>query len=137
MTGVGNLSLTEKKSIQRFGLIAFVLFGLLFSLGVWRGKILPMILFGILGTLGLGFICLPETLSPVYHTWLKISHFLGRVVTTFFLVLLYYFVITPAALIKRFLGGRPIPMKIDKNAKTYWVNRQEPAQSKERFGKRF
>jgi hypothetical protein len=134
---VGNLSLTEKKSIQRFGLIAFVLFGLLFSLGLWRGKILPIILFGILGTLGLGFICLPETLSPVYNKWLKISHFLGRMVTTFFLVLLYYLVITPAALIKRVLGGRPIPMKIDKNTKTYWVNRQEPAQSKERFGKRF
>jgi hypothetical protein len=40
---------------------------------------------------------------------------IGRVITTIILTLSYYLVITPAALIKRVFGGRPLPLKPDKN----------------------
>ena len=85
----------------------------------------------------MGFILLPVPLKPVYKTWLKITHFIGRVITTIMLTLLYYLVITPAALIKRIFGGRPLPLKPDKNVFSYWVLREEPAQPRERFLKRF
>ena len=58
-------------------------------------------------------------------------------ITTLILALAYYLVITPAALIKMLFGGRPLPIKPDKKALSYWVDRTEPVQPKERFIKRY
>ncbi len=96
-----------------------------------------MYFFGLLATLGLGFILLPGPLRPVHTVWLKIAHTLGRIITTLVLALAYYLVITPSALLKRIFGGRPLPLKPDRNASSYWVTRDEPAQPKERFLRRY
>ncbi len=132
-----SLNSTDTKQIRKFGLIALIFFGCLCALGIWLEKPFPTYLFGILSALGLGFILFPHQLRPVFVAWLKIAHFLGRVVTTLMLTLAYYLVITPAALIKRIFGGTPLPIKPDKNASSYWVNRTEPNQPKERFLKRY
>jgi hypothetical protein len=134
---VKNSSWIEKKEIRRFGLIAFIFFGFLFLLGVWKEKPLPVFLFGFLSCLGFGFLIVPLQLRHVYHIWLKVSHFIGRVFTTIILALAYYLVITPSAFIKRLFGGTPIPLRPDKDASTYWVQRSEPGQPIERFFKRF
>jgi len=68
---------------------------------------------------------------------MKVAHLIGRMVNTLILAIAYYAVITPSALIKRALGGAPIPTRPDKRASSYWVERTEPAQAKERFLKRF
>jgi hypothetical protein len=123
--------------IRKFGLIAFIFFGVLCGVGLWTKKPVPTYLFGLLCVLGLGFILAPGPLKPLYGAWLKVAHFIGRIVTTLILTLAYYLVITPTALIKRLFGGRPLPLKPDKKATSYWVPRTEPAQPKERFLKRF
>ena len=127
----------SEKEIRKFGIIAFVFFGSLCGLGLWTKKPVPTYLFGSLSVLGLGFILIPARLRPVYTVWLKIAHVIGRIITTLILAMAYYVVITPAALIKRVFGGRPLPVKPDKEATSYWVARTEPAQPKERFLKRY
>ena len=92
---------------------------------------------GVLTLLGAGFVMIPMGMKPVYRTWLRIAHLIGRGITTLMLTLGFYLVITPAGLLKRVFGGRPLPLKPDKNAATYWVKRMEPAQPKERFIKRY
>jgi len=131
------LNSIDTKQIRTFGLIALIFFGLLCALGIWSGKPLPTYLFGTLFALGLGFISFPHQLRPVFVRWLKIAHFMGRIVTALILTLAYYLVITPAALIKRIFGGTPLPIKPDKNVSSYWVTRKEPVQSKEQLLKRF
>ena len=132
-----SLNSTDTKQIRTFGLIALIFFGFLCAIGIWSDKPLPTYLFGTLSALGLGFILLPYRLRPVFVAWLKIAHFLGRVVTTLILALAYYLVITPAAFTKRIFGGTPLPIKPDKNVSSYWMTRKEAAQSKEQFFKRF
>jgi hypothetical protein len=132
-----SLNSTDTKQIRIFGLIALLFFGCLCALGIWFEKFLPTYLFGTLSALGLGFILFPHQLRPVFVAWLKIAHFIGRVVTTLILTLAYYFVITPAVLIKRIFGGAPLPIRPDKNVSSYWVTRKEAVQSKEQFLKRF
>jgi hypothetical protein len=100
-------------------------------------RALPTYLFGFLSAAGAGFILMPGPLRPAHAAWLKVAHFVGQVVTTLMLTLAFYLVITPSGLIKRLFGGRPLPVKPDKEAPTYWVERKEPAQPKERFLKRF
>jgi hypothetical protein len=132
-----NSNSTSNKDIRRFGVIAFVFFGALSGIGLWTKKPVPTYFFGSLSVLGLGFILIPTPLRPVYDTWLRIAHFLGKIFTMLILALAYYLVITPAALIKRLFGGRPLPLKPDKGALSYWATRTEPVQPKERFIKRY
>jgi len=132
-----NSNLTNPAEIRKFGVIGSIFFGTLFAVSVWRDRISAAYFFGLLAVLSIGFILLPVQLKPVYAVWLKIAHFIGSKVTIVILTVLFYFVITPAALIKRIFGGRPLPVKPDPNATTYWVTRLEPAQPKERFPKRY
>ena len=127
----------DVKDIRRFGIIAFIFFGVLCTLGIWRHKPVPIHLFGTLSVLGLGFIILPYQLKPIYNAWLKIAHFIGKIITALMLILAYYLIITPAGLLKRIFSGSPLPLKPDKDIDSYWVTRDEPAQSKERFIKRY
>jgi hypothetical protein len=123
--------------MRKFGFRAFVLFGLLCTLGIWLNKWMPVSLFGFLALLGLGFIMVPCRLQLVYLAWLKAAHFIGKAVTIAVLTLVYYLVITPTALLKRVFGGRPLPLLPDKDASSYWIARAEPAQPRERFMKRY
>jgi len=132
-----NSNLTNPREIRRFGVIGCLFFGTLFAAAVWRDKTLLTYFFGLLALLSIGFILLPGQLKPVYLFWLKIAHFMGAKITILMLTLLFYFVITPTALLKRIFGGNPLPLKPDPDAQTYWVTRPEPAQPKERFPKRF
>ena len=100
-------------------------------------KTVPTYLFGFLSILGFGFILFPFRLRYVYAGWLTIAHFIGRIITTLILTLAYYMVITISAFIKRLFGGRPLPVRPDNKVSSYWVTREEQAQTKERFLKRF
>ena len=128
---------TDRKEIRKFGTIALIFFGCLLALGIFTGKKLPVVLFGFLAALGISFILAPDRLSPVYKMWLKIGHVIGKIITTLILTILYFLVMTPAAIIKRFFGGRPLPIKPDKTISSYWVTRDEPAQPRERFFNRY
>lgn len=132
-----NSNSTEKRDIRKFGIIAFVFFGCLCGLGLWTGKAVPVYLFGSLSIIGLGFMVMPGPLRPVYAGWLKIAHFIGKVITVVMLTLAYYLMMTPSAMLKRIFGGRPLPVKPDKHADTYWVTREEKVQPRERFLKRY
>ena len=132
-----NLSLIERKEIRRFGLIAFLFFGCLCAVGFWREKVIITYLFGALSCLGIGFFLFPRPLMPIYKGWIKVANFIGKMVTIIILTLAYYLVITPSALVKRIFGGRPLPLRPDENMDSYWVPRDEPAQPKERFIKRY
>ena len=132
-----NRNSIDTKEIRRFGLIAFVFFGCLAVLGVWTQKYAPVFLFGLLAVFGLSFFLMPFRLKSVYAAWLRIAHLLGRAMTVLLLSLAYYLVITPSAFLKRLFGGRPLPIKPEKKASSYWVVRSEPVQPKERFHKRY
>jgi hypothetical protein len=132
-----NWNLTDSREIRRFGLIAFIFFGSLCALGLWNKRLVPSYIFGLLSILGCSFILVPSRLRSIYVGWLKIAHFLGTIITILILTLAYYLVITPSALIKRIFGGRPLPVMPDREASSYWVDRAEPVQPKERFIKRY
>ena len=62
-----SLNSTDIREIRKFGTIALVFFGGLTALAFWKQKLVLMLVFGILSSLGLGFLLLPHPLSPVYN----------------------------------------------------------------------
>ncbi|MBW2440314.1 MAG: hypothetical protein JRH12_07570 [Deltaproteobacteria bacterium] len=130
-------NLINPRDIRKFGAIGSLFFGTLLAVAVWRDQTPVALFFGLLTLLSIGFLLMPVRMKPVYTGWLKIAHFMGSKVTLVMLGIIFYFVMTPAALLKRIFGGRPLPIKPDPDTETYWVTRSEPAQPAERFPKRF
>ena len=130
-----NTNLINPREIRKFGVIGSLFFGTLFAVAVWRDKTLVALFFGLLSVLSIGFFLMPVQLKPFYACWLKFAHFIGSKVTILILSIMFYFVITPVGLLRRIFGGRPLPIKPDPDAGTYWVTRPEPAQPKERYPK--
>lgn len=130
-------SSTDRREIRKFGLIALVFFGTLAGLGLWRARMMVTAIFGALALLGALFLLLPGPTTPLYRGWMKIAHRIGIFMTALVLTIAYYIVITPAGLMKRIFGGRPLPFRPDPDLPTYWVERSEPAQPKARFKKRY
>ena len=131
------LSSTERREIRKFGLIALIFFGALAGVGLWRVRMVATAVFGLLAFIGVLFILMPGPTAPLYRGWMKIAHRIGIFMTALVLTIAYYVVITPAGLMKRIFGGRPLPFRPDSSLTTYWVKRSEPAQPKARFGKRY
>ena len=128
---------TDPRDIRKFGLIGVAFFGLLAALALWRDKPLALWVFGALSLGFTSFACFPAAMTPAYRAWMRAAHFVGPIVTAVILTLTYYLVITPYGLLKRLFGGRPLPLERDKRLESYWVERPEPAQPRERFSKRF
>jgi hypothetical protein len=128
---------TESRDIRKFGAVVAVFFGVLSISAVWAERSIPLYFFGSLSLLGLGFLLVPARLKPVYIGWQKAARRIGMAVTMTILTLFYVLVMTPAAFLKKRLGGPPLPLKPDPAVPTYWVARREPAQPKERFAKRY
>ena len=126
------------REIRIFGLVAFIFFGSLCSIGIWLAHPLPAYLFGFLSAAGICFIVGPLQMKPAYELWKKLGSFLARVVTQLILTLSYYLVITPVALVKRLTNGSPLPKAPDKGMESYWVAHQTLTENvKERYLKRF
>ncbi len=128
---------TDPREIRKFGAVGFLFFGVLAGIALWRHKPLPAYLFGSLSLLFTAFCIAPAALTPAYRAWMRAAHAVGSVVTAVILTLVYYLVITPYGLLKRIFGGRPLPLKPEKARASYWIERSEPAQPKERFPKRY
>jgi hypothetical protein len=130
-------SSTDRREVRKFGLIALIFFGILAGLGLWRARMGVTVLFGTLALFGALFLLLPGPTAPLYRGWMKIARRIGIFMTALVLAIAFYVVITPAGLIKRVFGGRPLPFRPDPDLPTYWVARCEPAQPKVRFRKRY
>jgi hypothetical protein len=132
-----NSNSTDLKEVRRFGLVALVLFGVLCGAGFWRESLVAVMCFGFLSATGACLAMWPAYLRSVYRGWTKIAYAISKTTTYIALAACYFAIITPAALIKRVLGGRPLPMKPDKESPSYWVTRSETLQPRERYFKRY
>ena len=73
----------------------------------------------------LSFIA-PKVLSFPNKLWFKFGIFLGSIVTPIVMILVYFITVLPTGFIMRLLGKDLLKQKLDKNAKSYWIERSEP-----------
>ncbi|MFQ5692756.1 MAG: SxtJ family membrane protein [Nitrospinota bacterium] len=63
----------------------------------------------------------------LYKGWMVFAHALGWVNTRILLVLFFFFVITPAAILARLMGKDLLSQRLDPGAETYWVPKEGEA----------
>jgi hypothetical protein len=113
-----------RKDLRVFGFgLAVIL--LVFSALAWRrGRVIAPHEF-VLGLVCAGLAGLrPQALQPVYGPWMKGARWLGKFNTWFVMALVYYLVITPYAVVSRWLAGDLLDERL-RDRDSYWHPRME------------
>lgn len=111
--GLRNFALTTASAIVVLFAIVFPwVFNLEWPLWPW---ILSLILL-VWGMLA------PQSLKPVYKTWMRFGLFMSQITTPIILGLLFFLVLTPIALLMRLFKSDTIKNKLNENRETYRVN---------------
>jgi hypothetical protein len=80
--------------------------------------------------LGLGFgvvaLVAPSVLDPLRCAWMKFGWLLGKIVSPVVMGVLLYAVVTPVGLFQRLFRRDQLRLKWDREAKSYWQNREPP-----------
>ena len=79
----------------------------------------------------------PQLLAPLNRLWIKLGLALNRVVSPVALFLVYCLAIVPTAWVLRALGKDPLRLRMDPQAKTYWIQRSPPGRADEQMKRQF
>jgi len=71
----------------------------------------------------------PKVLSVPNRLWFKFRLALGAIVAPVVMALVYFTTVVPIGLLMRLIGKDMLLLKIDKNAKSYWIQRDQPMRS--------
>lgn len=121
---------------RRFGLVvgtAFLVIGGVFYLrGQYDAAMACAVVGGLLVVAGM---VIPRRLVPVYKGWMRFAHALSKITTPVFLGVVYFVVLTPIGLLRRFFSGNPLSRS--NKEKTYWVKRDSQSAAKSNMERKF
>ena len=127
------------KKLRQFGLVALIMLVVVGLLLGWRFGIHKGIVGGICAIGIILFIMSrisPTLIRPVYAGLMIISFPFGWVISHFVMVLFYFGIITPVALVFRLFGRDVLHRRWDRQADSYWVSYPRP-DSVKRYFKQF
>ena len=117
---------TEQSSEKSFGVVFSIVFLIVAlyplinseSLRIWA--LVVSIIFFLLAFLAPKILVLPNKL------WFKFGLLIGSIVAPIVMAFVYFVTVLPTGLFMRLLGKDLLKQKLDKNAKSYWIERKQP-----------
>lgn len=122
-----------KSELNQFGLV-FGLFFLILHIILKRSDNLFIYMSALLLMVTLFFY---KVLMPLNFLWLKLGEIFGRITTSLLLGFVFYAVLTPIALLKRFLGNKDMDIDFSFDKETYWIKRNNKQVSAKDFEQQF
>ena len=129
----------EKKNLLVFGYglsVLIPLFVLLHGRKHGIGPISTVLLCAAVVILGITVFRL-EWLRSFYKYWMKVAHFIGDVISTVVLSLLFYGVFTPMGIVLRLMGKDYLDRKLDATSKSYWTKREQTKFNRKSYHQQF
>ena len=114
-------------SERSFGIVFAVVFTIVGLFPLWSSEPVrawAVVIAGIF--FSLAFIA-PHTLRPLNRVWFRFGLLLHKIVSPLIMGLIFFTTVMPIGLTMRALGKRPLSLKFDKSAKSYWIFREPPA----------
>lgn len=124
-------------SDRAFGIVftvVFVIVGLWPLTGGGSPRIWALIVAGVFLAAALMY---PTILAPLNRLWTRFGLLLHKITNPIIMGLVFFVTVTPTALIMKMMGKDPLNRKIDRNAKSYWIDRQPPGPSPETMKNQF
>jgi len=78
-----------------------------------------------------------KSLKPFYLRWMKVAHFIGTVITSIILTILFYCVFGIAGLILRLIRRDILDRKLDPQSDSYWIGKDQIAFEQEHYIRQF
>lgn len=116
------------RELRQFAGIWFPLFWVIVGgLILWRGGssfvagsiVVVAVVVGIVG------LVWPRVMRPIFVGWMCAAFPIGWVVSHLLLAVVFYCVITPLGLVMRLCGRDKLRMRMEPEAKTYWVRKPQ------------
>ena len=111
-------------SNKSFGIVFFILF-LLVSLypltineSIKYWSLIISVIFLILGLLN------SNLLTPLNKIWFRFGILLGKLISPFIMVIIFFLVVTPIGLIMKIIKKDLLNLKFRKDKETYWIEKQ-------------
>lgn len=123
---------------RQFGLMLSSLFLFLFILKSFALLNYPLVFLYLLLSIVFGLTAWirPRLLSPLLRRWIQLGEIMGKFFSPIVLGVIFFLLITPAALISRFFGRDELHLN-EVNMKSYWVKRTPPGPSRNSFKNQF
>ena len=113
-------------SDRGFGQVFAGFFAILAALSWWNGHTTWHYTLPIAAAFLIVAYVYPKALGPLNRLWLKFGLLLYKVMNPLILGLLFFVTIMPIGLLMRAFGKDFLRLKLDRNAKTYWIERTPP-----------
>ena len=116
---------TEQSSPKSFGIVFSIVFLIVAlyplinsgGLRIWALSVSIIFLF-------IAYVA-PKILNLPNKLWFKFGILLGSIIAPIVMALVYFSTVLPTGLIMRLLGKDLLKQKLDKNSKSYWIERKE------------
>jgi len=119
----------SQKQLRQFAIISLFGFGL-FGLAVYfrfHWPVAACVLWIVGGLTFVAGMIAPGSVLPVYTVLMAVTLPIGWIVSNVFLMLLYYVLMTPVAVVFRLMGRDPLRLRKPQGT-TYWIDHpQRPA----------
>ena len=123
--------------LKKFGFVVGGFLGIVAGVSLWRGKTAGWPLAAIsLFILSFAAIA-PLRLKTVQRVWMTAAFAIGSVVTCVVLLLVYYLLLTPVALLARVLGHDFLRGKVRSDADSFWLDSEMTREDKEYYEHQF
>ena len=128
---------TDDRELRKFGIVVGGVFALLGALFLWRHKSYWPYLVWPGVSLFLFGLALPRALKWVYIAWMSMAFVLGFVMAHVILTFFFHLVITPVGLAARAFGQDFLSLKLNREAKSYWIPRATKPKSARDYERQF
>lgn len=122
---------------RSFGIVFTIFFAIVGVLPLLNAHSVRMWALIISGLFLLLTLLLPTSLAPLNKLWTKFGALLHRIVSPVALGVLFFLVVTPTGLLMRLFGKDPLRLRLDRNAKSYWIERSPPGPDAESLKNQF
>jgi hypothetical protein len=129
--------ITKAGSERSFGFVFAVFCGLVAGYQLWVGNSVLWWWAGAAAAFAVVAAAVPVALRPLNIVWFKFGMLLHHIVSPVVLGLMFFAVFTPIGLWMRLVGKRPLSLRLQKEAKSYWVLRKPPGPPPGSFNRQF
>ena len=117
---------TERSSPKSFGVVFSIVFLIVALYPLINSEGLRIWALSVSAIFLLLAFTAPKILNLPNKLWFKFGILLGSIIAPIVMALVYFITVLPTGIIMRLLGKDLLKQKLDKNTKSYWIERKEP-----------
>ena len=110
-------------SDRTFGVVFAAVFGLVSAFPLIIGKPYHLWACGLSAAFLATALVMPRLLRPLNRLWFRVGLLLHKIASPLVMGLVFFGAVLPTGFLMRFFGKRPLALKFDAVAKSYWIKR--------------